>query len=350
MEEAAARLAERLAATRRAVPGAVLLALAAVPADGARADTLSEVLERGMLRCAVIEASPGFSSIDASGQRYGFDIDNCRTVAAAVLGDADAIEYVPINPNTAFTTLQSGGVDVFPGGATWTFLRDTSLGLDYTGPYLYAGQGFVVRRASGVARIRDLEGATICVAQGTTNEQNLADYFRARRMQYSIVTFADVERGLNAYLADRCDAFTTEVFSLAGRIVALRNPDEHEILGEVISKEPFSGLVRQGDPRWRDIVFWAFNSRVAAEEFGLTMSNVAEMREATEDAEIRRFLGVEGGFGEQLGLKNDWAYQIVAQVGNYGEVFARHFEPLGLQRGLNALWRDGGLMIAMPYR
>ena len=210
-----------------------------------RADTLSEVLERGMLRCAVIEASPGFSSIDASGRRYGFDIDNCRTVAAAVLGDADAIEYVPINPNTAFTTLQSGGVDVFPGGATWTFLRDTSLGLDYTGTYLYAGQGFVVRRASGVTRIADLEGATVCVAQGTTNEQNLADYFRARRMKYSIVTFADVERGLNAYLSDRCDAFTTEVFSLAGRVVALRDPGEHVILGEVISK---GTVLRAGSP------------------------------------------------------------------------------------------------------
>lgn len=350
MVEAVARLARRLAARHRAVSAVLFLGLAALPVDGAQADTLSDVLERGMLRCAVIEASPGFSSIDANGRRYGFDIDNCRTVAAAVLGDADAIEYVPINPNTAFTTLQSGGVDVFPGGATWTFLRDTSLGLDYTGPYLYAGQGFVVHRASGVSRIADLEGATVCVAQGTTNEQNLADYFRARRMKYSIVTFADVERGLNAYLADRCDAFTTEVFSLAGRIVALRNPDEHRILAEVISKEPFSGLVRQGDPRWRDIVFWAFNSRVAAEEFGLTMSNVEEMRTTTEDAEIRRFLGVEGGFGQQLGLRNDWAYQIVAQVGNYGEVFARHFEPLGLQRGLNALWRDGGLMIAMPYR
>ena len=329
---------------------AVLAALATLSPDEARGDTLSEVLKRGLLRCAVIEASPGFSSIEAGGRRYGFDIDNCRTVAAAVLGDADAIEYIPINPNTAFTTLQSGGVDVFPGGATWTFLRDTALGLDYTGAYLYAGQGFVVRRASGVSRIAQLDGATVCVAQGTTNEQNLADYFRARRMKYSIVTFADVERGLNAYLADRCDAFTTEVFSLAGRIVALRNSDEHLILGEVISKEPFSGLVRQGDPRWRDIVFWAFNSRVAAEEFGLTMANVEEILATTEDAEIRRFLGAEGGFGEKLGLRNDWAYQIVAQVGNYGEVFARHFEPLGLQRGLNALWSDGGLMIAMPYR
>ena len=328
------------------VTGALLLLAAAI----GRADTLSEVLERGLLRCAVIEASPGFSSIDANGRRYGFDIDNCRTVAAAVLGDADAIEYVPINPNTAFTTLQSGGVDVFPGGATWTFLRDTSLGLDYTGAYLYAGQGFVVRRASGVARIADLEGATVCVAQGTTNEQNLADYFRARRMKYSIVTFADVERGLNAYLSDRCDAFTTEVFSLAGRVVALRDPGEHVILGEVISKEPFSGLVRQGDPRWRDIVFWAFNSRVAAEEFGLNMANVADVRATTEDAEIRRFLGAEGGFGEKLGLRDDWAFQIVAQVGNYGEVFDRHFAPLGLQRGLNALWSNGGLMIAMPYR
>ena len=340
---------ERL--TRHLFVAAIAIgALTVVTPAGVRADTLSEVLERGALRCAVIEASPGFSSIDANGRRYGFDIDNCRTVAAAVLGDADAIEYVPINPNTAFTTLQSGGVDVFPGGATWTFLRDASLGLDYTGAYLYAGQGFVVRRASGVARIADLEGATVCVAQGTTNEQNLADYFRARRMKYSIVTFADVERGLNAYLSDRCDAFTTEVFSLAGRVVALRDPHEHVILAEVISKEPFSGLVRQGDPRWRDIVFWAFNSRVAAEEFGLTMANVADVRATTEDAEIRRFLGVEGGFGEKLGLSDDWAYQIVAQVGSYGEVFARHFEPLGLKRGLNALWSDGGLMIAMPYR
>ena len=329
---------------------AVLAALAVLSPNEGRADTLSDVLERGLLRCAVIEASPGFSSIDAGGRRYGFDIDNCRTVAAAVLGDADAIEYIPINPNTAFTTLQSGGVDVFPGGATWTFLRDTALGFDYTGTYLYAGQGFVVRRASGVSRIAQLDGATVCVAQGTTNEQNLADYFRARRMKYSIVTFADVERGLNAYLADRCDAFTTEVFSLAGRIVALRNPGEHRILGEVISKEPLSGLVRQGDPRWRDIVFWAFNSRVAAEEFGITMANVEEVFATTEDAQIRRFLGAEGGFGEKLGLRNDWAYQIVAQVGNYGEVFARHFEPLGLPRGLNALWSDGGLMIAMPYR
>ena len=340
---------ERL--TRHLFVAAIAIgALTVVTPARVRADTLSEVLERGALRCAVIEASPGFSSIDANGRRYGFDIDNCRTVAAAVLGDADAIEYVPINPNTAFTTLQSGGVDVFPGGATWTFLRDASLGLDYTGAYLYAGQGFVVRRASGVARIADLEGATVCVAQGTTNEQNLADYFRARRMNYSIVTFADVERGLNAYLSDRCDAFTTEVFSLAGRVVALRDPHEHVILAEVISKEPFSGLVRQGDPRWRDIVFWAFNSRVAAEEFGLTMANVADVRATTEDAEIRRFLGVEGGFGEKLGLSDDWAYQIVAQVGSYGEVFARHFEPLGLKRGLNALWSDGGLMIAMPYR
>ncbi len=333
-----------------ATGAAAIGALLVIAPVKAQADTLSEVLERGMLRCAVIEASPGFSSIDANGRRYGFDIDNCRTVAAAVLGDADAIEYVPINPNTAFTTLQSGGVDVFPGGATWTFLRDASLGLDYTGVYLYAGQGFVVRRASGVSRIADLEGATVCVAQGTTNEQNLADYFRARRMKYSIVTFADVERGLNAYLSDRCDAFTTEIFSLAGRVVALRNPGEHVILGEVISREPFSGLVRQGDPRWRDIVFWAFNSRLAAEEFGLTAANVADVRAMTEDAEIRRFLGVEGGFGEKLGLRGDWAYQIVVQVGNYGEVFARHFEPLGLQRGLNALWSEGGLMIAMPYR
>lgn len=330
--------------------GLVAAALAAMQPATAQGDTLSDVLDRGILRCAVIESSPGFSSIDANGRRYGFDIDNCRTVAAAVLGDADAIEYVPINPNTAFTTVQSGGVDVFPGGATWTFLRDTSLGLDYTGAYLYAGQGFVVRRESGVSRITDLEGATVCVAQGTTNEQNLADYFRARRMKYSIVTFADVERGLNAYLSDRCDAFTTEVFSLAGRIVALRDPEQHRILPEVISKEPFSGLVRQGDPRWRDIVFWAFNSRVAAEEFGLTMDNVAERRATTEDAEVRRFLGTEGGYGEKLGLSNDWAFQIVAQVGNYGEVFARHFEPLGLERGLNALWSDGGLMIAMPYR
>lgn len=312
-------------------------------------DTLDEVRKRGHLRCGVIEGSPGFSVVNDRGERSGFDIDHCKTISAAVFGDI-SIEYVPITPHTAFTLLQSGGIDIFPGGATWTFLRDTSLGFDFTGVYFFAGQGFIVRKDSGVKTVDDLAGATICVAQGTTNEQNLADYFTARSMPFTSVTFADVEKGMQAYSEDRCDAFTTERTSIAGRVFGWPDRSEHFILSDVISKEPFSGMVRQGDSRWRDIALWSFNVRLAAEELGISQANVETVRKSSKNPEIQRLLGVTGDFGEKLGLSKDWAYDIIRLVGNYNDVWDRNFTPMGLERGLNALWSDGGLHSPLPFR
>ncbi len=324
-------------------------ALALVAIDQAAADTLQTVRERGVLRCAIVEGSPGFSVIDRDGNRSGFDIDHCRTISVAVLGSVK-VEYIPITPQTAFTLLQSGGVDVFPDGATWTFLRDVSMGLDFTGVYLYAGQGFLVRKSSGIHSVKELDGATICVAQGTTLEQNISDYFRLHGMRYRIVTFANPERGLDAYQADRCDAFTNERTSLVGWMRVLRHPEDHVILDELISREPFGAVVRQGDPRWRDIVSWSFNAQLVAEDLGISQANVDEQRAHNNSAEAQRLLGTIGKFGEQLGLSNDWAYQIIKQVGNYEDCWRRNFTPLGLDRGVNRLWRDGGLFMPLPFR
>ncbi|MCY4362185.1 MAG: amino acid ABC transporter substrate-binding protein [Gammaproteobacteria bacterium] len=313
------------------------------------AGTLEEVRERGKLRCGIVESSPGFSSVNDAGQRVGFDIDHCKTISAAVFGEI-RIEYVPVTPHTVFTLLQSGGIDIFPGGATWSFIRDVSMGLDYTGVYLYAGQGFLVRRDAGVKSVADLDGATICIAQGTTLEQNMADYFDDHGMSYTPVTFADMDKGLQAYHADRCDAFTNERMSTAGRIALWPDRAEHLILDDVISKEPFGALVRQDDPRWRDIALWSFNARIAAEELGVNQENVDAVRENTRNAEIQRLLGVHGEFGEKLGLSNDWAYHIIKLVGNYNDLWERNFTPLGVRRGLNASWKDGGLHSALPFR
>ncbi len=313
------------------------------------AGTLEEVRERGKLRCGIVESSPGFSSVNDAGQRVGFDIDHCKTISAAVFGEI-RIEYVPVTPHTVFTLLQSGGIDIFPGGATWSFIRDVSMGLDYTGVYLYAGQGFLVRRDAGVKSVADLDGATICIAQGTTLEQNMADYFDDHGMSYTPVTFADMDKGLQAYHADRCDAFTNERMSTAGRIALWPDRAEHLILDDVISKEPFGALVRQDDPRWRDIALWSFNARIAAEELGISQENVDTVRENTRNAEIQRLLGVHGEFGEKLGLSNDWAYHIIKLVGNYNDLWERNFTPLGVRRGLNASWKDGGLHSALPFR
>lgn len=316
----------------------------------AGAGTLDDVRERGFLRCAIVEASPGFSSVDDRGVRIGFDIDHCKTIAAAVFGRTDSVEYVPVTPHTAFTLLQSGGVDVFPDGATWSYTRDVALGLDYAGVYLYSGQGFVVRKDANIRDVADLDGATICIAQGTTLEQNLADYFNANGWTYTALTFADIDKGLQAYHADRCDAFTNEPTSTAGRIAQWPDRSDHIILEDVISKEPFGPLVRQDDPRWRDLVLWAFNAQFAADEFGITQANVDQVRATTENAEVQRILGVQGNLGEKLGLSRDWAYNIIKLVGSYGDCWQRNFTPLGLKRGLNASWRNGGLHMALPFR
>src|SRR5262245_18864429 len=313
------------------------------------ADTLQEVFARGVLRCGITENSPGFSTINAAGEREGFVIDQCKTISAALFGKF-SIEYVSLTPQTAFVSLQARRVDVFAAGATWTFRRDVAMGLNFAGISYYAGQGFLVRKSAHISRVADLDGATICVTQGSTNEQNLADYFGARGLRFVAVTFADMDQALQAYDRGRCDAVTNEQLSLGGRRSTLRDPDEHMVLAEIISKEPIGVVVRHGDDRWHDIVAWALNVRIAAEELGVSQSNVNEMRTHSGNAEVRRLLGVTGAFGKDLGLSNDWAFQIIKLVGNYDDIWRRDLKPLGVERGLNNLWSKGGLLAALPFR
>ena len=345
-----ARLKYLAPGSRSAAGSRALLVLAAwLVVGAAAADTLAEVRERGYLRCGIQEGAPGFSTIDERGERVGFDIDHCKTIAAAVFGELK-IEYIPITPHTVFTLLQTGGLDIYPGSATWSFSRDVGIGVDYAGVYFYAGQSVVVRRSAGVTSLVDLDGATICVGQGTTNERNVADYFGLRGLRYIALTFADEDKGLQAYRVDRCDAFSTGRVSIAGRIANWPDRNEHVILSDLIVREPLGPVVRQDDPRWRDIAFWAFNAQIAAEELGVSQANVDEMRASSSNPDVRRMLGVDADLGAALGLERDWAYWIIKLVGNYGDTWDRHFTPLGLDRGINANWRDGGLHVAMPFR
>lgn len=285
----------------------------------------------------------------ASGERIGFDVDHCKTVAAAIFGKP-RVEFVLITPHTAFTTLLAGGMDILCGGATWSFTRDTVLGLDFSNVYYYGGQGFLVHRDLGVSRVADLDGATICVAQGTTNELNLADYFKTHGLGYRSVTFSEFERGIQAYQMRRCDAFTTNRAGLAAWAMGFRDPENHVVLAEQISREPQAAVIRQDDPRWRDLVIWIFNVPVLAEELGVNQANVDAMRKHSKDPEVQRLLGVIDDAGAKLGLANDWAYHVIREVGNYQDVWQRHFGPARMERGPNALWSSGGLIFALPMR
>lgn len=328
----------------------VLAALTGLAAAGtARADLLQEVLRRGFLRCGISESGPGFNYVDASGARAGLEVDNCRTISAALFG-AERIEYVPVSPQTVFTQIQLGGIDLFAGGATWSFMRDVSLGIDFTGVYFYDGQGFIVPKETGVARVADLDGATICVTQGTTLEQNLADWFASRGLRYEPVTFASAEMAVQAYRSRRCDALSMQRAALGARRMAMARPQDHVILTETISHEPQAAVVRQREDRWRDFVTWTFNVRLAAEALGIGQGNLEEMRARASSSEARRLLGVQGRFGEALGVRADWAYQVIRLVGNHEDVWRRNLAPLGLERGPNALVRDGGLMSPLPFR
>lgn len=333
---------------RRRAPLALLLA-ALLPVSMLNADTLEEVQKRGFLKCGITESGIGFSYVDASGERAGFEIDHCKTIAAAVFGELK-VEYVLATPQTGFTLLQSGGIDVFPAGATWSYLRDTSLGLDYAGIYFYDGQGFLVRKDKEVDRVTDLAGATICVAQGTTLEQNLADYFESAGLPYELITFADTDKALEAYLADRCDALTMQRSALSARLAGLDERDRHHVLDETISNEPQGPLVRQNDSRWRDIVLWSLNIQVLAEARGINQANVEAMRRDSGNREVQRLLGVYGDFGSVLGLSNEWAYDVLRLVGSYADTWERNLSPIGLERGPNKLWKDGGLMFDLPFR
>ena len=323
-----------------------------VAAQGASALTLKAVKDRGMLNCGSNGTLAGFGLPDAQGNWTGLDVDFCRAVAAAVLGDAKKVKFVPLTAKDRFTALQSGEVDVLARNTTWTSSRDTSLGLNFTGVNYYDGQGFMVRKALKVNSALELNGASVCVQQGTTTELNLADYFRAHNMQLKTVTFATANEALKAYDAGRCDSYTTDASGLAAERLRVNNPNDHIILPEIISKEPLGPAVRHGDDQWFDAVKWTFFAMLDGEELGLTQKNIDQQMSST-NPEIKRFVGTEGNFGEQLGLPKDWAVQIIKQVGNYGESFERNVgsgSPLKIDRGLNRLWTKGGIQYAPPIR
>jgi general L-amino acid transport system substrate-binding protein len=319
----------------------------------AQAGTLEDVKGRGVVRCGIAPNSPGFATKDAQGVYRGFDVDFCRAIAAAVLGDGSKIELSPLGLREAFATLATGGVDVLTHRFTWTFNRDNGTGIETVLPLFFDGQGFFVRKSANIKSVKELNGATICVAQGSTSELNLADYFRANKLEYKLATFADLDEARNAYDAGRCDAWTNDRGNLAARSQGLKNRAEHVMLPDTISKEPIGPMVKAGDSAWFHIVRWTVAAVVAAEELGLTAANVEEARKSSPNAEVKRLLGVGDDLGQKLGLSSEWAFNIIKQVGNYGEIFERHVgekTPLGLPRGPNALWIHGGLLMAPPVR
>jgi len=331
------------------------LALAAavgLTASAAAAQTLNTVKSRGALNCGSNTGLPGFGVPDAQGNWTGLDVDVCRAVAAAIFNDPTKVKFVPLTAKDRFTALQSGDVDVLARNTTWTLSRDTSLGMEFTGINYYDGQGFIIRKALKVNSALELNDAAVCVQQGTTTELNLADYFRANKMRLKTVTFATLDEAVKAYDTGRCDAYTTDASGLYAARLKLAQPDEHIVLPEIISKEPLGPAVRHGDSQWADVVRWAFYAMVNAEELGVSKANVDEMRKS-DNPDVKRLLGTEGNYGEQLGLTNAWAYQIIKHVGNYGESFERNVgqgSPLKISRGLNALWTKGGLQYAPPVR
>src|SRR5436190_11006550 len=325
--------------------------LAAAVASTAAA-TLDDVKKRGMLNCGANGQLPGFGLPDSQGNWTGLDVDLCRAVAAAIFNDANKVKFVALTAKDRFTALQSGDVDVLVRNTTWTLSRDTQLGLNGTAVNYYDGQGFMVRKALKVNSALELNDAAVCVQQGTTTELNLADYFRANKMKLKTVTFASADETIKAYDAGRCDAFTTDASGLYSERLRLAKSDDHIVLPEIISKEPLGPSVRHGDDQWFDIVKWTHYAMLTAEELGVTKANVDEqMKSANPD--VKRLLGTEGNYGEQLGLTKDWAYRIVKHVGNYGEVFEKNVgqgSPLKIARGINALWTKGGLQYAPPVR
>jgi len=329
------------------------LTAAALAAGAASAATLDDVKARGKLNCGINTGLVGFAAPDANGRWEGFDVAVCRAVAAAVLGDQEAVDFVNLTGKTRFTALASGEIDLLSRNTTWTFSRDVDLKFEFVGVNYYDGQGFIVPTELGVSSAKDLDGATVCIQTGTTTELNLADFFRANNMSYEPVPIETAAEARQQYLAGACDTYTTDASGLAAQRAAFETPGDHVILPEIISKEPLGPLVRHGDPEWGDIARWSLNALVAAEELGITSANIDELLNGTDSPEINRLLGTEGNLGEMLGLDADWAVNAIKAGGNYGEIFARYLgesTPVGLARGLNAQWQDGGLLYAPPFR
>jgi len=318
----------------------------------AQAQTLEAVKSRGHLLCGVSQGLPGFSNPDDKGAWTGIDVDVCRAVGAAIFGMDGKVKFVPLSAKERFTALQSGEIDVLSRNTTWTFSRDNSLGLEFVGVNYYDGQGFMVRKELGVKSAKELNGAAVCTNTGTTTELNVADYFRGNKMEYKVVAFEKADEVVAAYDSGRCDVYTTDRSGLAAQRTKLKDPDAHIVLPDIISKEPLGPAVRHGDSQWADIVRWSLNTMIIAEELGVHSANVDEMK-SSDNPEIKRMLGMEANFGEQLGLSQDFAYNIIKNVGNYAQSYNANVgpdTPLKLDRGLNALWNNGGILYAPPFR
>lgn len=317
------------------------------------AGTLQDVQSDGVLRCGIDGGLAGFSAVNSDGRMEGLDADTCRAVAAAVLGDADAVEFVPLTAKERFTALSSGEIDMLSRNTTWTLTRDTDLGLNFAGINYYDGQGFLVSKDLGAKSTADLNGATFCIQAGTTTELNLADHMQAKGYAYEAITFDTSSQTKDGFAAGRCDALTSDQSQLAAIRSQLSDPSKYEVLGQVISKEPLGPVVRQGDDEWFNIVKWTMFALLSAEELGIHSDNVGKLTLTSSNPSVKKFLGKDGDLGALLGLDSQWAANVVKQVGNYGEIFDRNVgvnTPLGLPRGVNALWTNGGLMYAPPMR
>ena len=319
----------------------------------AASQTLEEVKARGILQCVVNPGLTGFAAPDDKGKWQGFDIDLCRAIAVAIFNDPDKTAFKPGTGKTRFTILRSGEADVITRNSTWTFIRDVDLGFDFKGVNYYDGQGFMVKKELGVSSAMELDGATVCVQTGSTTELNLADYFRSNNMSFQPIITEDAAESRQNFEKGACDVYTTDVSQLAAQRSAMQNPAEFVVLPEIISKEPLGPVVRHGDNQWGDIVLWTLNALIVAEELGVTSENVDDLLMNTNNPEVKRLLGLEGSLGSKLGLTDDWAANVIRTMGNYSEIFERHIgvnTPVGLARGLNALWNKGGILYAAPFR
>lgn len=328
-------------------------ATALLVASQAGAGTLDDVKSRGMLKCGVTGGQVGFSAPDANGVWQGFDVGYCRALAAAVLGDPMKVEFVPTTGQTRFTALASGEIDILSRTTTWTLSRDADLKFNFVGTNYYDGQAFMVPNSLGAKSAKDLDGATVCIQTGTTTELNLAEYFRLNGMTYEPVPIEASAEAQRQFLAGACDVYTSDGSDLASVRSSFPNPADYVILPEIVSKEPLGPLVRQGDEQWADIAHWTLNALVAAEEFGVTKENAAQLAMESGNPEVKRLLGTEDKLGEMLGLDAEWAKRAISAGGNYGELFAANLgadTPIGLERGQNALWTQGGLIYAQPFR
>lgn len=329
-----------------------LTAALGLTATAASADTLADVKAKGYVQCGVTGGVSGFSAPDANNNWSGLEVDYCRALSAAIFNDPDKVRYTPLTSTERFAALSSGEIDVLSRTTTWTMSRDTQLGINFAGVMFYDGQGFMVRKASGIKSALELSGAAICIESGTTTELNAADYFATNKMEYNPIVFVNQDEVVKAYEDGRCDVYTTDSSALASERTKLAHPADHIILPEIISKEPLGPSVRQGDDNWFNIARWVYFAILDAEELGVTQANVDEML-GSDNPAIKRLLGVEGDFGTPLGLTKSWAYQIIKYLGNYGEMFDRHVgpdTPIGLARGVNALWNKGGIQYAPPIR